>query len=131
MKSSKLGSISSPASRLFEHLVERVIGIADAGHLLGTHRRQRVGGTLEEGVGHLLAQLFDEFFEALASLARYEVVVLERLDSPTGIAGLEVEGHSALGGDVAGDFGAALIARGASFVFELVDGRPLVGHDLV
>ncbi len=57
--------------------------------------------------------------------------MLKRLDPPAGVAGLEVEGHAALGGHVTGDLGPPLVARSAGLVFELIDGGALVGDDLV
>ena len=101
------------------------------GHLLGAHAGQRVGGAFEEGVGHLAAQLLDQLLEALPGLGGDEVVVLERADAPGRVVGLEVERHAALGGHVAGDLLAALVARGLGLVEQLVDGRPLVLLDVV
>ena len=66
------------ALALLEHLVQRVVGVAHPRHLLGVHVGERVGGALEEGVGHLAAQLLDQLLEALAGLGGDEVVVLQR-----------------------------------------------------
>ena len=131
MNCSKLGLSSSPRLALLEHLVEGVVGVAHARHLLGGHRRQRVGCALEEGVGHLPAQLLDQFLERCTRLGGDEVVVLERLDATRHVAGLEVQGHAALGGHVAGHLGPPLVPRGAGLLLELVDGGTLVGLNLV
>ena len=52
------------ALALLEHLVERVVRVAHARHLLGVHVGERVGRPLEEGVGHLAAELLDQLLEA-------------------------------------------------------------------
>ena len=114
------------ALALLEHRVQRVVGVAHARHLLGVHVGERVGGTLEEGVGHLAAQLLDQLLEALAGLGGDEVVVLQAADAPGGVVGLEVERHAPLGGDVVGHLGAPLVARALRLLDQLVDGRTLV-----
>ncbi len=113
-------------------LVQRVVGVAHALHLLGVHVGQGVGGALEEGVRHFAAQLLHQLLEALARLGRDEVVVLQAADAPGGVVGLEVECHAPLGGHVVGHLGAALVARVVRvLVHELVDGGALVLLNLV
>ena len=124
MNCSKLGSRSLAPLALLEHLVEGVVGVAHAGHLLGAHRRQRLGRPLEEGVGHLPAQLLDQLLELLAGLGGDEVVVLQGLDPARQVARLQVEGHAALGGHVVGDLGPALVARGRRVLDQARRWRP-------
>ena len=106
-------------------------GVAHARHLLGAHVGERVGRPLEEGLGHFASQLLDQLLEALAGLGGDEVVALERVDAAGRVVGLEVEGHAALGGHVAGDLLAALITRGLGLLDQVVDGGPLVLFDVV
>ena len=84
------------------------------------------GRALEERVGHLAPQLFDQLLEALPCLGGHEVVVLQARDAPGGVVGLEVERHAPLGGDVVGDLAAALVTGALRVLDELVDGGPLV-----
>ena len=120
-----------PAFALLEHLVEGVVGVPHARHLLGAHARERLGRALEEGVGHLPPELFDELLEALPCLGGDEVVVLQAADAPGRVVGLEVERHAALGGHVVGHLAAPLVARAVRLLHELVDGGALVLLDLV
>ncbi len=114
------------ALALLEHLVQRVVGVAHALHLLGVHVGQGVGGSLEERVGHLTAELLDELLEALARLGGDEVVVLQAADAAGGVVGLEIERHAALGSHVVGHLGAALVTRAVRLLDQVVDGGPLV-----
>ena len=114
------------ALALLEHLVQRVVGVAHALHLLGVHVGQRVGGSLEERVRHLAAELLDELLEALARLGGDEVVVLQAADAAGGVVGLEVERHAPLGGHVVGHLGTALVARAVRLLDQVVDGGALV-----
>ncbi len=116
---------------LLEHAVERVVGVAHARHFLGAHVGQRLGGALEERVGHLPPQLLDQLLEALPGFGGHEVVVLQAADAPGRVVGLEVEGHAPLGGHVVGDLLSALVARRVRLLDQLVDGGALVLLDLV
>ena len=116
---------------LFEHAVERVVGVAHALHLLGAHVGERVRGALEERVGHLAPKLLHQLLELLARLGGHEVVVLERADPPRRVVGLEVERHTPLGRDVVGHLAPALVARRAGLLDQVVDGGSLVLFDVV
>ena len=116
---------------LLEHAVEGVVGVPHPRHLLGAHVRQRFGGALEEGLGHLATELVEQGLKALTGFGGDEVVVLEGADTSGGIVGLKVQGHPPLGGHVVGDLPAPLVARRSSLLEQIVDGRPLVTLDLV
>ena len=73
---------------LLHHLVEGVEGVADVLALLGASRRRRSGDLVEVGLHDLLAQPLEELLEALAGLARGELVVLRaRAHGPRGRSG--------------------------------------------
>jgi hypothetical protein len=114
----------------FEHLVELGVHVLHAGHVFGRHVIDALLHLAELLLHQLVLELLHELLELLTSFFRNEVVVLQLLH-PTGkVRRKEVERKVLVRRHRLGRFLTTLITRLACLVDDVLDGPPLLLHDL-
>ena len=114
----------------FQHLVEVVEHVLHALQRLRRHVRHGRRHLVEVALHQLRAQLVHQLVEGLPGLAARPLVLLEALHLPGQIGRQEVEGHAPLGGHFVGDLLAALVARLAGLLDQVLDAGPLLVDDV-
>ena len=120
----------APGGPGFQHLVEVVEHVLHPLEGLRRHVRHGRRHLVEIALHQLGAQLLHQLIEGLPGFAARPLVLLEALNLSGQIGRQEVQGHAALGRHLVGDLLAALVARLAGFVDQVVDSPPLLVDDV-